>query len=207
MPQGNANATPRPVSAVRLTLGNIPKELKKLDRWILWKYTLLPTGKWTKTPHSASNGRKIDATNLANGASFVETVQALKVSKEKFDGVGFLLGDGIAGIDVDDCIDENGNLDERGKRMSDAYKATYAEVSPSGQGFKVIVNIGDDPKLAAIGKNTRETEIYGSKRYFTVTGAMLPGHKPVVAKMADAFVKTAEQVGATVRAPIADMPS
>lgn len=200
---------PKPTSAVKLSLGAIPKELKKLDRWIFWRYTQLSSQdgkiKWTKTPHNAA-GRKIDATDFNNGMSFVDVVQALKKNPNKFDGVGFLLGSGIAGIDVDDCIDENGNLDERGQRISEAYRETYAEVSPSGKGFKILVNIGDDPKLAVIGKSTGSMEIYGGRRYFTVTGAMLPGHKSVVAPMAQAFEATAAELGIR-RQATADIPA
>lgn len=218
MPQSGepSNATPRPVPAVRLRVGEIPKEIKQLDRWILWKYTwVVPKtkpgqppkpGKWTKTPHSAKSGHAIDATNHANGVSFMDAAKALRTRKGTFDGLGFLLGNGIAGIDVDDCIDEDGNLDERGLRMSKAYAATYAEVSPSGQGFKVLVNIGDDPKLAAIGKNDGNAEIYGSKRYFTVTGNRLPNHAPGIAHMAEAFAGTAEEMGVGRNRP-APMPT
>ena len=187
--------TPRPVSAAPLRVGCIPKGLKEKDRWILWKYTLLPTGKWTKTPHSAVNGHKIDATNLDNGSAFSTAVAAVRKHKERFDGLGFLLGEGIAGIDVDDCIDENGNLDERGLRMSQAYASTYAEISPSGHGFKIIVDIGEDPKLASIGKNSGGIEIYGGHRYFTVTGHILAGHPASIARMSEAFARTAEEMG------------
>lgn len=204
--QGSSPVIPRPVAQVPLRVGAIPKSLKKLDRWILWKYTFLEkTQKWTKTPHSALSGHKVDATNFANGVSFTDATTAFRTSKGRFDGIGFMLGAGIAGIDVDDCIDENGNLDERGQKLSKAYRGTYAEVSPSGQGFKILVNIGDDPKLALIGKNTGDTEIYGGTRYFTVTGGILPGHVGEITTMADAFRGTAEEMGAT-KDRIADMP-
>lgn len=204
--------TRKPTSAVRLSVGNIPKEIKKFDRWILWRYVsrLRADGRvvWTKVPYSAKHRRKIDATDHTNGVGFTDAVKALRESKGEFDGLGFLLGAGIAGIDVDDCIDEDGNLNERGERMSLAYRETYAEVSPSGRGFKILVNIGDDPKLAVIGKNTAEMEVYGGNRYFTVTGAALPGHAGVIAPMAQAFEQTAAALGANKPAPaaIADMP-
>lgn len=208
MHQNQMNATPKPISAVRLSLNEIPKSLKQLNRWILWRYTLLPNKKWTKVPHGVGHGRKIDATDFTNGATFTDAVQALRKQKDKFDGLGFLLGDGIAGIDVDDCIDDNGNMNERGARISEQYAATYAEVSPSGRGFKLLVDIGDDAKLAVIGRNTKEMEIYGGNRYFTVTGAKLPNHADVITPMAEAFASTAAQLGVAIpaAAPVADMP-
>lgn len=207
MHQNPMNATPKPTSAVRLSLNTIPKSLKLLDRWILWRYTLLGNGKWTKTPHGVGHGRKIDATDFTNGATFTEAVQALRKQKDKFDGLGFLLGEGIAGIDVDDCIDDNGNMNDRGNRISEQYAATYAEVSPSGRGFKLLVDIGDDAKLAVIGRNTKEMEIYGSNRYFTVTGAKLPKHADAITPMAEAFASTAAQLGiAPAVMPVAPLP-
>lgn len=200
----NVARPPRPVSAVKLDVSNIPAELKKLNRWILWKYSWVRT-KWTKTPHSAKGGFKIDATNFDNGVDFVTAVQALKHAGRQFDGLGFMLGAGIAGIDVDDCIDSEGNLDERGQRMSKAYMASYAEVSPSGHGFKVLVDIGSDPKLAAIGKSTPELEIYGGRRYFTVTGAKLLGHPKLIAPMAQAFTETAASIGVQPRTQLAPL--
>lgn len=189
------NHKPKPVSPVTIKLGNVPKELKKLNRWILWRYSQLATGKWTKTPHSAKGGFKVDATKTENGVSFMEAAKVLRESNGMFSGLGFILGDGIAGIDVDDCIDSDGNLDERGMRMSRLYADSYAEISPSGQGFKILVNIGSDPKLASIGAQHGGMEIYGGKRYFTITGATLPGHPNVIRSMADAFASTAEELG------------
>jgi hypothetical protein len=49
---GSANvASGRPKVAVRQSTAKIPRLLKDHNRWILWKYTLLPNSKWTKTPH------------------------------------------------------------------------------------------------------------------------------------------------------------
>jgi RecA-family ATPase len=189
--------TPKPVSAVALALSGIPTRLKKLDRWILWKYTQLPNGKWTKTPHSPSSGHKIDATNLKNGVSFTVAVQALRKNKTKFDGIGFLLGDGIAGIDVDDCRDADGKLDARGQELSAKLIGTFAEISPSGSGFKALVDISDDPSLAHVGKTSETLEIYGGKRYFCITGNLLPGHARTVASLPGVFKAIAESVGAT----------
>lgn len=189
--------TTKPVSAVPLRVGNVPKSLKALDRWILWRYTLLPKSKtWTKTPHSARSGRKIDATKHSNGVTFMEAMRALRDSKDEFDGVGFLLGQGIGGIDVDDCIDENGNFNEHGAAISKMFRATYAEVSPSGRGFKLLVDIGDDEVLAGLGKNNGETEIYGGQRYFTITGNPLPSHSGIIAAMPAEFRTLAESMGA-----------
>lgn len=188
----------RPVSLVKLALVSIPKSLKKLDRWIVWKYVWRKT-KWTKPPHSAVTGKPTDATDLSNGVSFVTAVQFLRAHGDEYDGLGFLLGEGYAGIDVDDCLDEKGDLDARGQAISDQYAATYAEVSPSGTGFKILVDISSDPKLAVIsGKNTGDMEIYAKDRYFTVTGNILPGHAASVVPMAEAFSATAAQMGIDV---------
>jgi hypothetical protein len=89
------------------------------------------------------------------------------------DGIGFVLGAGLVGIDLDECIGPDGALHDI------AYDAialgSYAEKSPSGRGVHVFIRatIAESRK---IGKSldTPGREIYdgrvGSARYLTVTG-------------------------------------
>ena len=186
---------------------NVPARLRKLPRWVAWRYERKPgTEKLSKVPYSTvgKHPRKIDATKIENGVPYAAALVALRDKAKRLDGVGIILGDGLAGIDVDDCIDADGNMDERGQRISERFRSSYAEVSPSGRGFKVFIDVGDDAELAAVGENTRELEIYGSKRYFTVTGQRLPGHPTSIASMAGEFRATAIEVDALRGAPKSD---
>lgn len=81
-----------------------------------------------------AKGRRIDATRPGYGYQFADCWRAY--AGGGFDGVGFVLGDGIGGIDEDNCRDADGKLFGRGQDVSDQFRASYAEVSPSGTGWK-----------------------------------------------------------------------
>lgn len=42
-------------------------------------------------------------------------------------------------IDLDNCIDEHGNVDERAVEVLERFGTTYAEISPSGRGIKNLL--------------------------------------------------------------------
>ena len=186
------NSVPVPLKVVA---DRIPVALRKLNRWVLWRY-VLKHGKWTKVPHSAKDGHMADATNHANGAPFDKAWRAYLSHPARWSGVGFMLGEGIGGVDVDDCRDPvTGMLNERGQKLSQRFAATYAEVSPSGTGFKVLVDLTDDASLYSVSISKDGLELYGGKRYFTITGVLLPGHAKGVARLRDEFKALAEEHG------------
>src|SRR5207253_6279345 len=88
-----------------------------------------------------------------------------------FDGLGFMLGDGFAGIDLDDVRNPTtGALtpeaDELVKRC-----ATYCEVSPSETGVKLFGRgVWSDDWNRKPFPGGGEIEGYSTGRYFTVTG-------------------------------------
>src|SRR5207247_2365849 len=86
---------------------------------------------------------------------------------------GFNLGDGWAGIDLDDCV-VNGKVAPWALEIVRTL-GTYAEVSPSGTGIKIFMQATRPEGAANVKKcDAWEFEIYSEKRYFTVTGNKLP---------------------------------
>jgi hypothetical protein len=84
-----------------------------------------------------------------------------------------MLGDGWAGVDFDDCRDlESGELDGNVPHFLDLLR-TYAEISPSGTGIKVICR-GKLPKGPRHNR-AGTIEMYDEGRYFTITGHALHG--------------------------------
>ncbi|WP_436715067.1 phage/plasmid primase, P4 family [Roseiconus lacunae] len=78
--------------------------------------------------------------------------------------------DDIVGVDLDDCIDSDGQLSDTARLIIDRFN-TYAEYSPSGNGVKLFCR-GTKPR----GKCKREGfECYDRNRFFTVTGKMVKG--------------------------------
>jgi len=97
----------------------------------------------------------------------------------KFEGVGLVLtGDGIVGIDIDDCIEYDGD-DAIVKPSASVYRSrllhTYAEVSPSGHGLRFLGNASID-KAFKVTHDGMSFEIYHTARYLTITEAHIEGH-------------------------------
>lgn len=149
-------------------MARFPIELRTLRRWVTWRYESRG-GKATKRPEQPANDpsawlRFDDAQTLATRGSA--------------DGVGFVLGAGIVGIDLDDCIGEDGTLHDVAR---DAISlGTYAERSPSGRGLHVLIRarISRSRKISA-NRCIPGREVYdgrnGSARFFTVTGDRMGG--------------------------------
>jgi primase-polymerase (primpol)-like protein len=85
-------------------------------------------------------------------------------------GIAFSEEFGIIGIDIDKCLDENGQPNEvaSGVLAELSQISTYIEVSPSGRGLHIFLR----GTLPSGGRKNSETgvEMYSTKRYFTMTG-------------------------------------
>lgn len=140
---------------------HIPDDLKNLPRWVLWRWHQNTQGKWTKPPCDA-RGRFCDPLDATKWQSFDDAMKLVA----GFAGLGIVLGDGLAGVDLDDCL-YGDRIAPRAEAIID-YIGSYAEKSPRGKGIKIF----------AYGNGTwnnlnPEIEIYGCGRYFTMTGHIL----------------------------------
>ena len=154
----NATTTPS-------RLDSIPAELRESRRWLVWRYVPSKGLKPKKKPL----GAKVN--NSATWLTFEGAVAAM--TSKKADGIGFVLGDGFVGIDLDECIAANGTLHEMARELLTL--GTYVEKSPGGHGLHAFArgtirkchNIHGRPGVPG-------HEIYdgrdGSARFFTVTG-------------------------------------
>jgi hypothetical protein len=171
------------VSATKL--GQVPTELKRLRRWITWRYKSRPGGKWTKKP-SPSFGRPLEWLSFSEACS--------ELSRGNADGIGFILGDGIAGIDLDDCIGGDGPLHEIARDAIGL--GSYAERSPSGHGLRVFIQASiPSCRNIAPRNGVPRHEIYDGRKahYLTATGdrlgdATLIAEGPRAQMALDAFV-------------------
>lgn len=165
----NCNDTISPDSPWR----NIPDELRAADRWVLWEAVQKDNGKTDKKPLGAKDLRPCNAYAPENWSSFEDAVKALHAKPATAVGIGFALGDGWAGVDLDDCI-VPGTADMHPEALAVVAELnTYTEVSPSGRGVKMFLHANVD---GLVGNKTKDTpwggwaEIYWSDRFFTVTG-------------------------------------
>lgn len=158
-------------SRISLDPAGVPEELRMLPRWICWRYEVRD-GKETKVPISPKAGKLMDATQLANGHPFAEALQALE-KDSSLAGIGFLLGEGITGIDLDDCIDEHGTLSAPAQGIVYEF-ASYTEYSPSGTGVKIFIRGNKSEGVTKCASTAlpgmSKIEVYDKKRFFAVTG-------------------------------------
>lgn len=155
--------------AAELLLAAIPAELKAQAQWVTWR-SERRAGKPTKVPYSPSTGRHASTTDASSWTGFDEAVRAWR----RFDhtGIGFVFADddSFCGVDLDDCLDDAGNLTAEAEGIVQRLE-TYTEISPSGRGVKLFLRASLPPG----GNRKGKVEIYDRRRYFTVTGRHLAG--------------------------------
>ncbi|WP_191559388.1 phage/plasmid primase, P4 family [Metabacillus idriensis] len=156
---------------------NIPEELKNRKQWVCYKAT--PRGnKITKVPVHPISGNPINANNQIDWLSFEEAIEY--IGSKKITGIGFVFTseDNFVGIDIDGCVDSNGQFNQVAKEILSYFEGkAYAEYSPSGKGIHIIAK---GEKLSPHSKNgDYGLEVYSDKRYFTVTGNTIEGYEKI----------------------------
>ena len=140
-----------------------PAELKALRRWVTWRYEIRKS-KRTKRPLQS----------VGDSCAWLSLSEACEVVDDgKADGVGFILGAGVVGIDLDSCIAADGTLHEIA--LDAIALGTYTETSAGGHGLHCFIRatISRSRKIGERG-GVPGHEIYdgrkGSARFFAVTG-------------------------------------
>jgi putative DNA primase/helicase len=149
--------------------GNIPEELKEKDQWVCWRYRRRGE-RWSKVPVSARTGRAVDITDASILSSFDEAFAAYQ--DRRHSGIGFVFcdSDPFTGVDLDDCLDpENESIRSPASEIIEEL-GSYAEVSPSGKGVKLIVRAALGPGFVT---RRGSIEVYNKGRYFAITGNRL----------------------------------
>lgn len=164
---------------------SLPAACKELRHWVLWK-TAMRDGRLTKVPIRADSGLNAESDDLTTWTTFDKVREAFEKGRGSALGVGFVFARSseISGVDLDHCRDPaTGEIDEWAK----AYLArlnSYSEISPSGAGLHVLVK-GSIPVTGADGGRQKKLkgeghrsdaaiEMYSAKRFFTMTGNVLP---------------------------------
>jgi putative DNA primase/helicase len=139
---------------------SISEELRVRPQWVVWRAV---GDKPDKVPYSARTGRKASSTDLLTWSTFQDALEAYESGE--YAGVGFVFSsaDPYTGIDLDDCVDADGEIALWALEIA-RYFDSYTELSASGSGLHIIVR-GEVPN-----RRKDEVEVYSSKRFFTVTG-------------------------------------
>jgi putative DNA primase/helicase len=153
----------------------VPDSLTELDHWVLWRYETR-NGKPTKIPFQAS-GKPADSTNPATWAPFEVAESTWCRSRQRYAGLGFVFckEDSLAGIDLDDSLDEKGDVKSWAHGIIERFSDIYIEISPSGKGLKIWARGSLPANLPGIQVGDGAIELYDHARYFAVTGCAFRG--------------------------------
>lgn len=127
-----------------------------------------------KIPICPGDGKPASSVNPKTWGSYDEAVSEavhLKLNP-KIIGVGFVFTDEdpYVGVDLDKCVDREGNIEEWAVNIIETLDS-YTEISPSGSGLHVLIK----GQIPGSRNRTGHLEMYSRARYFTVTGKPLDG--------------------------------
>lgn len=161
-----------------MALEHIPQSMKYDCLWCAWKLT--DKG---KVPYDVCTGAlarsndkntfhsyRVVLNYLGNYAKTDENGKALG-------GLGLGIFNGYSAIDIDHCIDKNGEISEMAREIID-YCGSYTEYSPSGTGIRIIfkTNFKFDKKKYYTNNHKLGLEIYingATNKFVTITGNAL----------------------------------
>jgi primase-polymerase (primpol)-like protein len=168
-----------------MTYLDLPSAMREAPRWMC--YQLEPDPKHPDKPRkvpmqSRRIGVRARSTDPNTWATFDVAIVALSSTGE-YRGLGFALGDGWIGVDLDHVVDlETGEIARWALDIIEQLDS-YTEYSPSGTGIHMILRGSKPEGWSKIG----DIEMYDRGRYFTVTGRALSGTSSVVAERTEAL--------------------
>lgn len=139
----------------------VPAELRARARWVRW--TITRDGR--KLPLQARTNRAASSTDARTWRTYDEAT-ASTVGR----GLGYVLGDGIGCIDLDDCFDAQGALSPLAERVLKANPSAWVERSQSDRGLHLWGYLPEGR-----GRRTKEIEVYSVGRYIALGETFLPG--------------------------------
>lgn len=153
------------------TYDNLPHMLKRRNRFCCWQYELRD-GHKTKVPYSPVTRRRAKTDDPTTFCDFATAIAAVG----GFNGIGYLVGDEVCAIDLDDCFNEDDSLGPVSQDVVNNFKDSYMERSPSGKGLRIIFQTpGFAYDIVKYYINNRKygLEVYvagATNRFVTLTG-------------------------------------
>lgn len=152
-------------------IDNVPEEMKQQKNWVAWilKANRNNPARMDKIPVNAVTKEFAQSDNPETWCKFEIALEY--ALKNRLNGIGFMLKPPFVGVDIDHCIDEQGNLSPLAQEVV-AKLDTYAEISPSGTGLHLFCRGELPPKDR---KNSDlGLEVYTEGRFLTFTANKLP---------------------------------
>jgi hypothetical protein len=150
---------------------NVPPTLRNIDQWVLWKAEPRSGGGMDKVPYTV-RGTKASSINTSTWSDWATVLTAYQEDGADYDGAGFNVKkeNGILPLDFDHVRDAHSGVIDPAALEAIQRLNTYAEISPSGTGIRVI---GFGSLERAITSPRLQGWVTG--RYVTVTGQRLEG--------------------------------
>lgn len=184
--QGEESQLVTTLDETLLLYSTIPSELKQYPNWVLRK---------NKVPYSVTRlGKKWKS--LEDCGTYEDVIQALQ--RGSYDGIGFQLSNSpYTVIDLDHCIDDNGDITSTDILDLLMECGSYWEYSPSGTGIHIWLK-GHTPR--AVKNSPQGFEMYSDGRYITMTGNTPTGadiveNQPLIDKLYNTYKTTTASKG------------
>lgn len=161
-------------------LKNIPLELKHNALWCAWKLT--ENGKVPVNLITGGFAKSNDASTFSTYPTLLNNIHKyLKYDEngKQLGGFGLGIFRGFSAIDIDHCVDEDGNISEMAKEIIN-YMNSYTELSPSRTGIRIIFKTDTriDKDYYYINNHNNGLEIYisdNTNKFVTITGNKISG--------------------------------
>lgn len=169
------------MQAPKLVAKNIPKELRVIDSWLLWRLKKGTkadgTETWLKVPHWANGNKRRGALGTKEDRDqLVSFDEAIKVYRSgHYAGVGFATMPEypLTILDLDSCVGDDGELSDFAQTVVGT--GTYVEYSPSGKGLRAVYT-GEAicaGKRNGLLESGERVEIYCGSAFVTITGRVV----------------------------------
>ena len=150
---------------------NVPATLRHIDQWVLWKAEPKKDGGISKVPYTV-RGVHASSINAQTWSDWGTVLGAYQEEGADYDGAGFNVRkeNGILPLDFDHVRDAHSGVIDPVALAAIHRLGTYAEISPSGTGIRVI-------GFGALERAITSPRLQGwvTGRYVTITGQRLAG--------------------------------
>lgn len=156
---------------------NVPQEMTTMKRWVCYAI-MKRDGEDTKVPINAITGEPAKSNDKNTWTTFIVALRGCV--KYGLEGIGFMLGDGFFGVDLDNHPDKKtgqampqNQFDSLANEFIDGLDS-YTEYSRSGKGIHIIC-CGSLPN----GRRRKgNVEMYDYNRFFAMTGNVINQKAP-----------------------------
>lgn len=163
-----------------ISLKDLPQELKFNALWCCWKLT--SNG---KVPFNVLTGQGAKSNDPSTFVSYPILLQHihkyLKIDDngKQLGGVGLGIFRGYSAVDIDHCVDEDGNISDMARDIID-FCQSYTEYSPSKTGIRIIFKTQTriDKSQYYINNRNNGLEIYisdNTNKFVSITGNKISG--------------------------------